>query len=116
MVFSGVVWSTSRLHANTVKSGYCLSIVTIALRHTLAGHFFTFADARYTSARLVEAHSCLTTPTVPPNSMTTCDQGLGLFEFINLFGAPRFTEHTLSRGDEQGTLRLLNDVGEMTSV
>ena len=44
MVFSGVVWSTSRLHANTVKSGYCLSIVTIALRHTLAGHFFTFAD------------------------------------------------------------------------
>ena len=46
MVFSGVVWSTSRLHANTVKSGYCLSIVTIASQHTLAGHFFTFADGQ----------------------------------------------------------------------
>ena len=49
MVFSGVVWSTSRLHAKTVKYGYCLSIVTIALRRTLAGHFFTFADVAATT-------------------------------------------------------------------
>ena len=47
--------------------------------------------------------------------MITCDQGLGLFEFINLFGA-RGSQNTLSGGGEQGTLRLLNDVGEMTLV
>ena len=62
MVFSGVVWSTSRLHAKTVKSGYCLSIVTIALRRTLAGHFFTFADAPAsgsTSVAMVVIHDSI---------------------------------------------------------